>query len=104
MMGVSLAHAFNEPLKFLYAKSKIFRSFDALFPHQVVSFVRFDTKQLQKLKSCQLQVGVVNRKEFEVLRPYLTKHNRVYQSEEFLTSLTTSNFTWGTTKWSNSSG
>ena len=46
--------------------------------NQMVSFVRFDTKQLAQLKKCQLQVFLANKGRWSVLRPFM-RTSRVVQ-------------------------
>jgi hypothetical protein len=89
MIGNSLSHKFDESLKYLYAQYQIFATgADDFFDHSVAAFVRFSNKaQLQLLKSCQLQLGVANRMQFDALSPYLPKYDREYQRQEFFTSL-----------------
>ena len=94
MMGLSLSHAFDESLKYVYAKWKVFSAYDRFFDHDIATFVRFDRKQLKDVKSCQLQIGLVNKLEYEALRKNLIKHDREYAKSKWLPSLATGNFSW----------
>ena len=79
MMGTSLSHAFDESLKYVYAKWNVFSSYDRFFEHDAATFVRFDRKQLRNVKSCQLQVGMVNKLQYDGLRTEMMQHDREYQ-------------------------
>lgn len=102
MMGSSSAHDFDESLKWLYDRWRIFDRYDDFFDHEVAVFFRFDTKQLRDVKSCQLQVGVVNNIEYDVLRPELIKHDRYYQRrDKGLTTLRSGNWSWDPSVYGN---
>ena len=55
-----------------------------------MSFVRFKTDQLAKLKKCQLQVFAVNKGKWDVLSPHMAG-NRAAQKAAKIRSST---FTW----------
>src|SRR5690606_38570458 len=86
-------HSFNsETLKYLYSIYGVTDTPTILYPHDAVLYLRFPESQLQQLKSCQLQVVLVNEKEFSVLKnASLLQHPSLINR---LTSLTTAQQTW----------
>ena len=102
MQGTSLSHAFDESLKYVYAKWGIFSAYQGFFEHDAATFVRFDTKELNKVKSCQLQFGMVNKLQYESLRPELDKHDREYQKKQWMSTMETGNFSWHLDRYGNS--
>ena len=94
LRGSSDTHEFDESMKYIYQSWGVFDSYKGFFDHTAVAFFRVDTKQTQNVKSCQLQVGLVNRLEYEGVRSVLSKHNREYQTASNLPSLSTNNWTW----------
>jgi hypothetical protein len=68
-------------------------------PHSVSLFLRFKADELTTLKPCQLQVGMMNTGQMEVLTQYDEDEDnyyipREYQSSDMMTTLETTSSTW----------
>ena len=55
MQAISIAHAFDESLKYIYTTNGIFADYDRFYPHEVHVFMRYNPAQLRSVKACQLQ-------------------------------------------------
>eukprot|EP00392_Amoebophrya_sp_AT5.2_P013972 g14105.t1 len=97
----SSTHSFDESVRYAHNELGVFKSYEFFFDHDAQAFIRFDRKQLSRIKNCQLQLGLVNRYQYEALRPFLLKFNREYQKTDMLTTLKTSNWTWSPSLYTN---
>ncbi|CAD7969536.1 unnamed protein product [Amoebophrya sp. A120] len=94
MAVTSSTHNFDESLRYAYSDLGLMGASDEFFDHDVVAFVRFDPKQLRNVKSCQVQVGLVSRYQYDALRPYLLKYDREYQRKTMMDTMVTGNWSW----------
>lgn len=106
MAVTSDTHNFDESLRYAYSNVGLLESYNQFFDHKAVAFIRFDRKQLRDLKSCQLQFGIVNRYQYEALRPDLMKGEgataRLYQNKSIgLSTLASGNFSWARQHYTN---
>jgi hypothetical protein len=101
MKGASMTHAFDETLKFVYARNDIFGSYKGFFDHEVHVFARYDPSQMNFVKSCSFQIGMMNAGERQGFSQNnsLRKYNRHYMKKQYLSSLTTTNRTWSPNMW-----
>jgi hypothetical protein len=101
MKGASMTHAFDETLKFVYARNDIFGSYQGFFDHEVHVFARYDPSQMNFVKSCSFQLGMMNKGEREGFNQNnsLRKFNRHYHKKSYLKSLTTRPNTWNPKEW-----
>jgi hypothetical protein len=104
LVGTSMTHKFDESLKYIYQAYNAFGSTGQFFDHNFYAFARFDRKQLRYLKSCQMQVGVVNRLEYDALRPELRKYDRMYQGSDYLKTLSYDDWSWNPSYYESTSG
>eukprot|EP00397_Hematodinium_sp_SG-2012_P000345 GEMP01000345.1.p1 GENE.GEMP01000345.1~~GEMP01000345.1.p1 ORF type:complete len:2348 (+),score=515.02 GEMP01000345.1:124-7044(+) len=105
MLGVSLSQAFpTDSLKYMYARWNMFADNEDFFEHDAYVFFRVDPEQMRLIKSCQLQVGLVNALEFKTFQPYLKMHDREMQKNDYLTSIRSTTKSWDPDKYSARTG
>ncbi|CAD7934208.1 unnamed protein product [Amoebophrya sp. A25] len=101
MSVTSSTHNFDESLRYAYSDLGLMGDADEFFDHDAVAFVRFDTKQMRNIKSCQVQVGLVSRYQYDALRPFLLKFNREYQRKNMMDTMVTDNWSWHPSLYTN---
>jgi hypothetical protein len=90
----------DDTLMLVHLNENVFTSGTSSFvPHTAHLFVRFKQEEISLVKPCQLQVGLVNSVQYDLLtvKDPQTGNNYVpksYQSKEFMTSYQTTNKSW----------
>ena len=96
MQGSTASHMFDDTMMYWYLKRNIFQSLTDFFEHKVALFLRFDRDQLRQLKTCQLQVGLINQALFNLVKDNVKEDRRLFASFPFLKS---NPFCWKPDNW-----
>jgi len=86
MGGASSSHMFPDTMMYWYAKRSIFTKDKTFFDHKVGLYVRFNPDQLSKLKSCQLQVGLINDAAFRLIAKPVKEDRRLFDKFPYILS------------------
>jgi len=96
MQGATASHLFDDTMMYWYLKRNVFQSLADFFEHKVALYMRFDRDQLRQLKSCQLQVGLVNEAMFNLVKDDIKEDRRLFAAFPFLKS---NPFCWRPDNW-----
>eukprot|EP00435_Cladocopium_sp_Y103_P040387 s929_g11.t1 len=96
MQGSTASHMFDDTMMYWYLKRNIFQSLTDFFEHKVALFLRFDRDQLRQLKTCQLQVGLINQALFNLVKDNVKEDRRLFGSFPFFKS---NPFCWKPDNW-----
>ncbi|CAE7448576.1 unnamed protein product [Symbiodinium natans] len=96
MQGATASHLFDDTMMYWYLKRNVFQSLSDFFEHKVALYMRFDRDQLRQLKSCQLQVGLINEAAFNLVKDAVKEDRRLFASFPFMKS---NPFCWQPDNW-----
>ncbi|CAJ1370768.1 unnamed protein product [Effrenium voratum] len=96
MQGSTSSHFFDDTMMYWYLKRNVFQSLTDFFEHKVALYLRFDRDQLRQLKSCQLQVGLLNQALFNLVKDNVKQDRRLFGAFPFFKS---NPFCWTPDNW-----